>query len=81
MTFFPNPVLNYGTLEAILHEEEEVNIIIINDQGIIVRQLFKQTDSEDKFELEINFDTMQDGLYMIILKTKNVIHTTTVIHK
>lgn len=81
LNFFPNPVVNYGHLDALLPGGKDVNVYVTDMQGKIVSQVGKQTDLDGKTEFEFNFGNLAKGIYNVILNVEGKNYTTKVVNQ
>ncbi len=71
--FYPNPLLDKGTIELILNTEipENISLYLIDITGKKVKDLFSEYMLPGKITLELQKNNLSAGTYFIIVNTMN----------
>jgi len=71
--FYPNPLLDKGTIELILNTEipENISLYLIDITGKKVKDLFSEYMLPGKITLELQKNNLSAGTYFIMVNTMN----------
>jgi hypothetical protein len=68
---FPNPSRNKLSLSFTLKDQSQVNLVLINSLGQIVRTLINETIEPGFLQVSINAENLPTGIYSYRLQTGN----------
>lgn len=71
LNLFPNPVKNSAKVIYTLNHDDEVSIEIYNILGNKIKTISAEKQTSGKHEVQINVETLSDGIYFIQLITGN----------
>jgi len=74
LTVYPNPAISTATIVLNLSNTADVNVVIIDMSGRIVKSVFagKKTGAQS---FEVNVEDMNSGLYFVVVNTGSVKQT------
>lgn len=78
---YPNPATQHTTLDFTLTERGSVNIGLFNANGQLIKSISKQTWNAGSHQMEVNTQSLGQGIYWLRMETSTDITTLKIIRK
>ena len=75
LSLMPNPASDYTTLTFDLEKESQVNVLITNQLGQIVKSDYLGIQAKGFFQTDLNLNGLTSGNYFISVQTDSTIET------
>ncbi len=69
---FPNPINCASSLEFNLIEDSEVELVIRDSQGRLIKTIISGTLNEGEFQITINMSEVENGIYLVDLDINGI---------
>jgi plastocyanin len=72
ITFYPNPVNSYGTIDFTIDKSQLISINLFNMLGSRVSELYNGSFPNGKYSLSVNFSDIPEGIYYLTIETPDL---------